>query len=332
VPARASRFKVVLAMLIMYIVWGTTYLAIKVGLDASLPPTLFAGVRQVPAAAIMFGVAAWRGSALKISMRDLRISAIAGILLICGGQYWTFLAEGRIPSGISALVVALLPLWIALAESLFPDMQRPGRLGWAGLAVGFSGLGILLWPRLVGAQAGAPELIGIAMQIVGTWLWASGSIYSKRNPASADNMVITAYEMLIAGVVLIALGSALGEWPRFHVDTKGFWALAYLAVFGSAVAFTAFTYALKHLPASKVMTYAYINPIIAVFAGAAAGRMGLVPPEPITATTLIGMVVIVGGVALTTASPTLPPRRPAPGPQGAALAEEPLVEPVPSEI
>jgi drug/metabolite transporter (DMT)-like permease len=319
-------------MLIMYVVWGTTYLAIKVGLDAALPPTLFAGVRQVPAAAIMFGLAAWRGVTLKISPRDLRISAIVGILLICGGQYWTFLAEGRIPSGISALVVALLPLWIALAESLFPDMQRPGKLGWIGLAVGFSGLGILLWPRLVGAQAGTPELVGIGMQVIGTWLWASGSIYSKRNPVSADNMVMTAYEMAIAGAVLLALGTALGEWPRFHVDPKGFWALAYLAVFGSAIAFTAFTYALKHLPASKVMTYAYVNPVIAVFAGALAGRMGLVPPEPITTSTLVGMVVIVGGVALTTASPTLPARRPAPGPLGTALAEEPLVEPEPSEV
>jgi drug/metabolite transporter (DMT)-like permease len=319
-------------MLILYVVWGTTYLAIKVGLDAQLPPTLFAGVRQVPAAAIMFGIAAWRGASLKISMRDLRISAIVGILLICGGQYWTFLAEGRIPSGISALVVALLPLWIALAESLFPDMQRPGKLGWVGLAVGFSGLGILLWPRLVGAQAGTPELIGIAMQIVGTWLWASGSIYSKRHPALADNMVMTAYEMAIAGAILLALGTALGEWPRFQVDPKGFWALAYLAVVGSAVAFTAFTYALKHLPASKVMTYAYVNPVIAVFAGALAGKMGLVPPEPITASTLIGMVVIVGGVALTTAAPTLPARRPTPGPLGDSIAQEPLVEPEPSEV
>ena len=226
----SRRIKVILAMAIMYVVWGTTYLAIKVGLDAGLPPTLFAGVRQIPAAALLFAIAAWRGARLRISPQDLRISVIVGILLIVGGQYFTFLAEQSVPSGISALVVALLPLWIALAESAFPDMQRPGRLGWVGLAIGFSGLGILLAPRLIGVSAGAGELAGIALQIVGTWLWASGSIYSKRNPASADNMVMTAYEMLAAGVVLLALGTLLGEWPRFVITPKAFWALAYLAV------------------------------------------------------------------------------------------------------
>jgi len=318
-------------MAIMYVVWGTTYLAIKIGLDSALPPTLFAGIRQVPAAAIMFGIAAWRGAALKISPRDLRISAIVGILLIVGGQYFTFLAEQNVPSGISALVVALLPLWIALAESAFPDMHRPGRLGWIGLAIGFTGLGVLLAPRLIGVSAGPGELGGIGVQIVGTWLWASGSIYSKRNPVSADNMVMTAYEMLAAGAVLLALGSVLGEWPRFIVTPKGFWALAYLAVIGSAVAFTAFTYALHNLPASKVMTYAYVNPVIAVFAGALAGRIGLVPPEPITASTLVGMVIIVSGVALAVSAPPRPPRRPGAIP-ATPILEDSHIEAAPSEV
>jgi len=304
----SQRARVILAMLILYIVWGTTYLGIKVGLDANLPPALFAFVRQIVAAAMMFGVAAWRGSSLKANARDLRTACIAGLLLIVGGQYFTFLAEQHVPSGLSALIVALVPLWIALVESLFPDMRRPSALGWLGLVIGFSGLGILVWPRLVGVSAGPNELLGIGTQIVGTWLWTAGTIYGKRHPAESDSFVLTAYETLIAGGVLLVIGTLLGEWPRFHVDAKGFWAIAYLAVLGSVVAFTAFNYALKHLSASKVMTYAYVNPVIAVFAGAAAGRIGLVDPEPIQLATLVGMVVIVGGVALTTTAPTLPSR------------------------
>lgn len=329
---RDSRFKVVLAMLIMYVVWGTTYLAIKVGLDANLPPTLFCGVRQLPAALILFAVAALQGVGVRVSWRDLRIASIVGLLLIAGGQYFTFLAEQHVPSGLSALVVALLPLWIALAESALPDMRRPGPLGWIGLGVGFAGLGVLLWPRIFGVQAGTTELLGIFIQVVGTWLWASGSIYSKRHPVRCDSTVLTAYEMLVAGAVLLVLGTLLGEWPRFHVDPKALGALLYLSVMGSAVAFTAFTYALRHLPASKVMTYAYVNPVIAVLAGAVAGRVGLVPPEPILASTLIGMVVIVTGVAITTSAPTLPPRRPPRTSAEEQLAAEPVLEPEPSEV
>lgn len=315
-------------MLTLYVVWGTTYLGIKVGLDGSLPPALFAGLRTVPAALILFALAAFRGSSLRVEPSALSILSIVGILLLVGGQYGTILAEQYVPSGLSALIVALLPLWIALAESVFPDMQRPGRLGWLGLIVGFTGLGILLWPRLTGVSAGAREFLGIGIQILATWLWTAGSIYSKRNPLRVDGIVATAYEMLFAGVVTLALGTALGEWRHFSLTPKGAGALAYLTVVGSCIAFTAFVYALANLPASKVMTYAYINPVIAVFAGWLAGRVGLVPPEPVSAAMFIGMIVIVSGVALTTASPTLPPRRP-----GKPLGDaENHLEPVPSEV
>jgi drug/metabolite transporter (DMT)-like permease len=324
----SDRAKSIVAMLILYLVWGTTYLGIKVGLDADLPPALFAGLRMLPAAAIMFGIAAWRRSRLTLTREQATVVAITGLLLLVGGQYVTFLAEQYVASGLSALIVALLPLWIALSESVFPDMRRPGRLGWAGLAIGFAGLAILVWPRLNGIATTSTELTGIGLQVLATWLWTAGSVYSKRHPVKADGVVVTAWQMLIAGVATMLIGTTAGEWARFTLTPKGVGALIYLTVFGSCVAFTAFVYALSHLPASKVMTYAYVNPIIAVFAGWAAGRIGLVPAEPVTVAVVVGMVVIVAGVALTTGAPTLPPRRP---PATTGTAEEPSAEAIPSE-
>lgn len=313
-----------IAILTLYVVWGTTYLAIKVGLDAELPPALFAGLRCIPAGLILLAIARWRGASLAVSRRQLRIVTIVGILLLCGGQYGTFVAEQHIASGLAALIVALLPLWIALAESALPDMQRPSATGWIGLVIGFAGLGILLFPKVLGVSAGVGALLGIGIQILATWLWSGGSIYSKRHPTRLDPLVTTGYQMLIAGVVLVGLGSALGEWSRFTITPKGFAALAYLTIFGSCVAFTAFTYALAHAPASKVMTYAYVNPVIAVFVGWAAGRVGLVPPEPVTLSMFVAMGVIVAGVALAVGAPTRPAR--------AAAGAEGEVEPVPSEV
>lgn len=308
-------------MLALYIVWGTTYLGIKVGLEADLPPALFAGLRCVPAGVLLLGFAKLRGVDTSIGIRDLRVVGVVGILLLVGGQYGTVLAERSIPSGLAALIVALVPLWIALAESALPDMRRPGPLGWVGLVVGFAGLGILIAPRLSEVSGSAGELAGIATQVLGTWLWTTGSIVSKRHPVRVDPMVSTAYQMFAAGAVLLALGTVLGEWPLLELTPRGVGAIAYLTIVGSCVGFMAFVYALSHLPASKVMTYAYVNPVIAVFAGWGAGRIGLVPAEPVTVATLVGMAVIVAGVALAIASPTRPPRLAA----AAAGVVEPLV-------
>lgn len=313
------RAKLVIAFATLYVVWGSTYLAIRIGLDAALPPALFAGLRLVPAGVLMLLYARLRGVSHRISRRDYLTVAVVGCFLLVGGMYGTFLAEQRIPSGLAALIVALLPLWIAAAESFVPGMERPSALGFVGLAVGFTGLGVLMLPRLTGVSGTTTELVGIAIQIGATWLWTTGSVISKRRPVKVDAIVATGYEMLTAGAVLLVIGVVSGELPKWQLTPKGLGALVYLILMGSCVAFTAFVWLLRHAPASKVMTYAYVNPVVAVFLG------WLVLAERLDGWMAAGMAIIVAGVAVATAAPTRPARDAV---QAPALPGEPLPEPL----
>lgn len=323
-PLRWShKVKLIAAFAALYVVWGSTYLAIRIGLEADMPPAVFAGMRLVPAGILLLGFAKSRGAHLRIALDQYRIIAAVGILLLVGGMYSTFLSERFIPSGLAALIVALLPLWVALAESVLPGMERPTLRGYLGLIVGFAGLGVLMTPRLTGIAGTPQELIAVGVQILGTWLWTTGSILSKRKPVKTDALVATGYEMLTAGGVLLVIGTAKGEWDGLSLTPSGFGALLYLIVFGSCIAFTAFVWLLRHAPASKVMTYAYVNPVIAVFLGWAAGVLGLVPPEPVDLWVLAGMTIIVIGVALTTSAPTRPARTPVPVEAIAAVSDAP---------
>lgn len=306
---RSHRIRLIAAFATLYVVWGSTYLAIRIGLSAEMPPALFAGLRLTPAGILLLALARFRGRSIRMRAGDLRTTAIVGILLLVGGMYSTFLSERVIPSGLAALIVALLPLWIALVEWALPDMERPSVQGVAGLLLGLVGLTVLVIPRMTGVHGTAQELGGIAIQIVGTWLWTAGSVYSKRRPVKADALIVTGHEMLIAGLVLLGIGTVAGEWGRLSLSPRSIAALAYLTIVGSCVAFTAFVWLLRNVPASKVMTYAYVNPAIAVALGHLAGRVGLVPPEPVDAWTLVGAAVIIAGVALATSAPTRPSRR-----------------------
>ncbi|MFA5845203.1 MAG: EamA family transporter [Coriobacteriia bacterium] len=299
------KVKLVVAFATLYVVWGSTYLAIRVGLQAGLPPALFASSRLLPAGALLLGFARLRGVPVRIPWRDYRTIAIVGLFLLVGGMYLLFVSEQTLPSGLAALIVALLPLWIATGESLVPGMDRPSPLGIVGLVIGFSGLGILMAPRVTGVNGTPKDLLVIGLLVFSTWLWSTGTIVSKRFPVDVDGMVASGYQMLTAGTVLLAIGLLSGEAPRYVLTAASTGAVAYLVVFGSCIAFTAFVWALRHAPASKVMTYAYVNPVVAVFLGWAAGRVGLLSrPEPVDGWMLLGMAVIVAGVAITTTAPT----------------------------
>jgi drug/metabolite transporter (DMT)-like permease len=303
-PTLSMRAKTITAFAVVYLVWGSTYLGIKVGLNAGMPPALFGALRLIMAGVLLLGFAALRGTSLKISVRDLNTSAIVGLCLLVGGMFSTMLSEQRIDSSLAALVVAVAPLWMAGAESVLPGMERPSRRGVAGLVLGLAGLALLVGPRIGGVSGTPSELIGIGIQVVGTWLWVTGSVVSKKRPLSTDGTVATGYEMLIAGVVLAGVAAALGEYAGFRINFAGAAATAYLAVFGSAIAFTAFMWLIRNVAASKVMTYAYVNPVVAVALGYAAGFIGLLPrPERMDAWGLAGTIVIVAGVALATSTP-----------------------------
>jgi drug/metabolite transporter (DMT)-like permease len=303
----SHRAKLIVAFAVLYVVWGSTYLAIRVGLQAHMPPATMGFLRLTPAGLILLAFARSRGIDIRVRPRELRVIATVGILLLVGGMFSIFIAEQWIDSGLAAVIVALQPLWIAGAESLLPDMDKPSALGYVGLALGFVGLVILMWPRLTVPGSGL-ALLGSGIAVLATFIWMLGSIYSKRHPVKVDAVVATGYEMLAAGLVLGVIAVLKGEVPQLLSGrvqlAQGFGATAYLALFGSCVAFTAFVWALKHAPASKVMTYAFVNPVVAVFLG------WLLLREPVDGWILAGMSVIVAGVALTTMAPTRPARTP----------------------
>jgi drug/metabolite transporter (DMT)-like permease len=298
------RTKLITAFAVLYLVWGSTYLAIRVGLNAHLPPAVFAGSRLVPAGLLLLAFAKATGGDIRISLASLRVVATVGIILLVGGMFNVFLAEQYITSSLAALIIALQPVWIAAAESVIPGMDRPSWLGYLGLAFGFGGLGLLMYPRLTGIQGTPQELFGCGIVILATLLWMVGSIYSKRRPVPVDALVASGYEMLAAGLVILVISVFRNEWPIVlsgRVDVvPAVGALLYLITFGSAMAFTAFVWLLKHVPASKVMTYAFVNPVVAVFLGWVLLR------EPLDWWVIGGMAVIVTGVALTTTAPTRP--------------------------
>jgi drug/metabolite transporter (DMT)-like permease len=318
------RTKTIVCFALVYAVWGSTYLGIKVGLNEGLPPALFGALRLLLAGTLLLGFARLRGTRLAISRRDLSTSAIVGLCLLCGGMFSTLLSERWIDSSLAALVVAAAPLWMALAETVLPGMERPSRRGVVGLVIGLAGLVLLIGPRIGGVSGTPEELLGIGIQVVGTWLWVTGSVLSKKRPLTTDGTVATGYEMLIAGAVLAAVAAILGEYGRFVLTPAGAGAILYLAVMGSAVAFTAFMWLIRNVPASKVMTYAYVNPVVAVVLGYVAGLIGLLAkPETLDAWGIAGTVVIVAGVAITTSAPVGGGRRQPIAPEPDELPEAP---------
>jgi drug/metabolite transporter (DMT)-like permease len=279
-----------IALAVVYIAWGSTYLAIRV-MDRTIPPFLGAGVRYLAAGAVMLAaLIAWRRRLPRIAARELASLVVVSLLLLVAGNGGVTYAERHVPSGLAALLVASEPLWILVIRTLAGDRPRGATL--AGLAIGFVGVGLLVLRG--GAQQGV-SVVHMLVVVAAAACWALGSWLSGRLPMPADAGAGTTIQMLVGGLVLVTIAPLSGEhWSTLatHASPDSLLSLAYLALFGSVVAFTAYVWLLRHVPISQVSTYAYVNPIVAVALGA------LVLGERITAVTVLGGAIIVLAVAV----------------------------------
>lgn len=278
------------ALWIVYIVWGSTYLAIRIVVE-TMPSLLTAGVRFFIAGAIVFlFVLAKRGwSGVKVTRREIGASALIGSLLMLGGNGLVTIAEETVPSGLAALLVAATPLWVVLWRFIASDRIPSGTL--AGVLVGFVGVAILVSP---GNDSGGASVGGMLLVVLAAFLWATGSFFAKRVSLPRDPFLSTATQMLTGGSIMAIVGLVRGETSGIafsDFSTASLLAFAYLIVFGSLIAFTAYAWLLQHAPISKVATYAYVNPVVAIFLG------WLILDEAITPTIVVGATIVVASVA-----------------------------------
>lgn len=298
-PTAASvapqRTPIWIGLLILYLVWGSTYLGIAIAVD-TIPPFLMAGVRFLIAGAVLlaWSIARDGRSFRPPTVREWRDSTIVGALLLGGGMGMVAYGEQTVPSGITALFIALMPVWVAVLGRIFLGERLP-RLAVFGIVLGFVGVAILIGPSALGG-AGALEPLGLGAILLSPIAWSSGSLFaSHRATLPARPLVATGAQMVSGGLVLLVMSAASGELGGFRIEaisTDSLVAMAYLTVIGSLLAFTAYGWLLRVAPLPLIATYAYVNPVVAVILGA------LVLREPIELRTLVAGAVIIGSVAV----------------------------------
>ena len=282
-------FKAYIAWIAICIIWGTTYLAIKIGVT-ELPPMLFAGLRWISAGIILIILLNLSGKTLP-RFKDLKRIAIVGISLIGIANGLVVVAEQWISSGLTALLLSTLPFWMVASESIIAKGPKVNLYIAAGLISGTIGV-LILFSRDLEILVDVKLLIGVICLLVAVISWSLGSIYSKYVKVNVHPLMNASFQMLIAGILQTALGFVLGEYSEFNMNMNGFLAIAYLILFGSIIGYPAYIYAIEHLPLSLVSTYAYINPIIALVLG------WYILDEVLTIYVLISAVLIIVGVIL----------------------------------
>lgn len=306
--AAPARFAVLTALLAVYIVWGSTYLAIQFGV-AAFPPFLMSSVRFLVAGAILYIWARARGAA-RPTAANWRAAAIIGTLLLLGGNGLVSLAEQQgVPSGLTALLVALSPIWMTLIDWLRPHGVRPSAIVAVGLLLGFGGVALLIAPAIFAHTLHGFNPLLMLIVPLSSLCWASGSVYARSASMPSSPLLANGIEMLAGGVALGVVGMAKGEWNQIqpeHFTLNATLALVYLILVGSLVGFTAYIWLLRHTPLSVASTYAYVNPAVAVFLG------WLLNGESLTPLTLAAAAVIIFSVCLITLFRQAPKATPAP--------------------
>ena len=286
---------VILAFGLVYLFWGSTYLAIDIAVR-TIPPALMCAVRFSIAGVVMLAVCAATGRKIFYSPRQIALSAVVGVLLLMGGNLTLSYAELTVSSGLAALIIAITPLWFLVLDSMLLGHHQISTRGKAGLALGIVGLVVLVWPDLQSGTLGHRELWASISLILGSFSWALGSVLSKRWQSGMDVFSATGWQVTAAGVANFIFALFAGDLSRVHWTTRGISAVLYLVVCGSWIGYTAYIWLLEHVPTSKVSTYAYVNPVVAVFLG------WLILHERVDRFILAGSAIVVLSVILVTSA------------------------------
>lgn len=287
--------RVIAAFAALYIIWGSTYLAILFAIE-TIPPFLMAGARFLVAGSVLYVFLRARGEPRPTREAWIAATIIGGLLLLAGNGAVTW-AEQRVASGVAALLVATVPLWMVLIDAVRPSGSRPTPAVAFGLLAGFGGLVLLVGP----GGGGGVDPFGATALVLGSLCWAAGSIYSRTAPRPRAPLMGTGMQMLAGGALLVIFGTIRGEWAVLDVaaiSTTSLLALGYLIVFGSLIGYTAYIWLLEVSTTARVSTYAYVNPVVAVLLGWA------VAGEPLTLRTIVASAIILGAVALITLAGT----------------------------
>lgn len=298
--AHPARLAIAAAFGSVYLCWGATYTAMSIGVRL-LPAPILAGTRMLAGAAIMLSFCALRGKQLWHGWRTTAWLGVLGAMMLFAGNVGLVWSEKYLASGLAALIVAVVPLYVAMIEWLLPGGERLRVRGLAGIGLGLAALVALLWPSFHAAvdthsKLGARQLLAAGVVLAGGLSWAFGSVLFRRLQLPAHPLVAAGWQMLAAGICNLVLATTLWQWPQAEWSFRSVGAVGYLVLFGSLLGFSCYIWLIHHVPVAKVVTYAYVNPVVAVVLGA------LVLGEHLHSSEYAGMVAVLCAVALVTSS------------------------------